>query len=161
MSTAQKESRQPKSEGGGLDGWKQDFLDKLHHAQAACARQFEDALDIAVTPVFEEMATFLRDNSFTVSTPLSESGRRSFKFELAENAYLLAIFRFTSVGEFELRCETFVPGSDPVLEKSVGRITDVNADWARKQFATGLDRFVELLGSNQRSPTDAVELIPA
>ena len=159
MSTAQRDPRQS-ANGGDLDGWKQNFLGKLHQAQTACAKQFEDALDIAVTPVFEDMATFLRDNGFTVSTPLNESGRRSYKFELAENAYLLVIFRFTSVGEFELRRETFVPGSDPVLEKDACRIADVNADWTRSQFAAGLDRFVELLGSNERTPIEAVELMP-
>lgn len=81
--------------------------------------------------------------------PLNEPGRRSFKFELAENAYLLMIFRFSGVGEFELRTETFVPGAEPVLQKAVGRLTDLTEEWAGRQFQGGLDSFVGLLGGSE------------
>lgn len=131
-----------------MDTWRRSFLDKLRDAQSQCAAQFEETLNRAVAPVFEDLAGFLRDNGFKVSNPLQEQGRRSYKAELAENAYLLMIFRFSGVGEFELRSETFVPGSEPVLEKSVGRVPDITADWAQTQFRTGLDRFVDLLSKN-------------
>jgi hypothetical protein len=129
-----------------LDSWKETFLDKLHTAQEHCANQFEKAIDRVVMPVFQDLATFLRDNGFQVSTPLKEPSRRSFKFELAENAYLLVIFRFTGVGEFELLSETFAPGAEPVMEKSLQRVADVEEAWTEQQFRTGLDRFVNLLG---------------
>lgn len=128
-----------------MDGWKRNFIDKLGKAQAQCTKKFEEALETAIGPVFEETATFLRDNGFKVSSPLHESGRRSYKFELAENAYLLLILRFTSVGEFELRSEMFVPGSEPQLKKSIGRIADIDTTWAQEQFRAGLDKFVDLL----------------
>ena len=140
-----------------MDSWKRAFLDKLQQAQSKCAQQFEDALDQSIGPVFEELSSFLRDNGFQVSTPLNERGRRSFKAELAENAYLLLIFRFVGVGAFELRSETFVPGSEPVLEKSVGRIADIDSDWAAQMFQAGLDQFVELL-AGQESAKEAKEL---
>ena len=127
--------------------WKRSFLDKLHKAQAECAKEFEDALTDAVVPVFEDLSAFLRDNGFRVSTPLNEQGRRSFKCELAENAYLLLIFRFSGVGEYELRSETFVPGAEPVLEKSAGNVADIDKDWTQRLFETGLNRFVELLAN--------------
>ncbi len=132
-----------------MDSWKRSFLDKLHDAQAQCSKQFESALDKVVTPVFDDLSTFLHDNGFKVSTPLNEEGRRSFKAELAENAYVLMIFRFSGVGEFELRSEMFVPGNEPILEKSVGRVGDLDKNWARKQFQDGLDRFVELLAGRK------------
>jgi len=128
-----------------VDSWKESFLEKLHEAQTRCAKQFEEALERAVVPAFDELSPFLRDNGFKVSTPLSEAGRRSFKCELAENAFLLMIFRFSGVGEFELRTETFVPGVEPMLDKSMGRVADVDEDWSQKQFRAGLDRFVDLL----------------
>ena len=132
-----------------MDTWKRSFLKKLHEAQSRCARQFEDTLDRAIVPVFESLASFLSDNGFRVSTPLNEQGRRSFKYELAENAYLLMIFRFSGVAEFELRSEVFVPGSEPVLEKSVGRVADIDRDWALEQFHARLDRFVTLLAGRK------------
>jgi len=128
-----------------VSNWKESFLGKLHEAQSECAKQFEDTLDRVVAPVFEEMSSFLGDNGFKISTPLSESGRRSFKFELAENAYLLMIFRFSGIAEFELRDEVFAPGTEPMLEKSVGRLADIDKEWATSQFQAGLDHFVDLL----------------
>ena len=129
-----------------MEEWKKTFVEKLHTAQEKCAQQFEKTLERAVLPVFEQMRSFLRDNDFDVSTPMSERGRRSFKFELAENAYLLVIFRFTGVDEFELRNETFVPGREPILEKFSGRVADIDRDWTENLFEAGLDRFVERLG---------------
>lgn len=143
-----------------MDQWKRSFIDKLNNAQTRCAKRFEDALEQTVVPGFEEVAGFVRDHGFKVSSPLQERGRRSFKFELAENAYLLMIFRFTSVGEFELRCETFVPACQPVLRRYVGRIADVSVEWSREQFQVGLDAFVELL-SGDGSPSAAAGASPA
>lgn len=140
-----------------MDNWKSSFLEKLHEAQSKCARQFEGALDRWIVPAFDDLSDFLRDNAFEVSTPLNEEGRRSFKAELAENAYVLLIFRFAGVGEFELRTEIFAPGVDPVMDKETGRVTDIDADWAEKRFQNGLDRFVELLGG-QQAQTPAEEL---
>jgi hypothetical protein len=138
-----------------VDKWKRSFLDKLHDAQSQCAKQFEESLNRAVTPVFDEFSSFLADNGFKVSTPLSEHGRRSFKYELSENAYLLLIFRFTGIGDYELRTEILAPGNEPVLDKSVGRVSDIDKDWARKLFQGGLDRFVDLLGGRKVSEPKA------
>ncbi len=136
------------------ESWKRTFLDKLNKAQAECANRFEQALEAQVVPAFDELTPFLRDNGFKVSSPLREQGRRSFKFELAENAYLLMIFRFCGVGEFELRCETFVPGRDPLLKKSVGRLADLDERWSHEQFQSGLDRFVGMLGGQHAEAPD-------
>jgi hypothetical protein len=133
----------------GVDAWKQSFLEKLNQAQRQCSRRFEEAMDRQVVPVFQEFTDFLNNNGFSVSTPLRESIRRSFKFELAENAYVLLIFRFFGVGELELRRETFIPGAEPILKKSVSRVADVNKDWARKRFQEGLDHLVELLAGGE------------
>jgi len=143
-----------------VDSWKRSFVTRLHEARSRCARQFEDTLERFVVPAFEDLAEFLRDNGFKTSSPLREPERRSFKFELAENAYLLMIFRFAGVGEFELRTETFVPGVEPVLEKSGGRVLDIDASWAQRQFQAGLDRFVDLLAEGT-SAEPAEQLVTA
>lgn len=132
-----------------MDDWKKTFLEKLRTAQEKCAQTFEETLERAVCPIYEQMREFLRDNDFEVSTPMREKGRRSFKFALGENAYVLFIFRFAGVDEFELRNETFVPGREPILEKFAGRVADIDREWAENLFEAGLDRFVERLGESR------------
>ena len=132
-----------------METWQKSFLDKLGKAQTQWLNGFEDTLDSMIGPVFDDMSAFVRDNGFRVTTPLSDAGRRSYKFELAENAYLLMIFKFTGVGEFELRCESFVPSSEPVLSKAMVRVADIDEEWARKQFQQALDNFVEALAGSK------------
>ena len=139
-----------------MNQWRDEFLGKLNKAQAHWNKQFEDALDSSFVPVFDDFKGFLADNGFKLSVPLSEPGRRSFKFELAENAYMLMIFRSSGVGEFELRTESFVPGSEPVLNKAVGRVADFTKDWVTERVQTALDTFVDLLSGAQR-PQPAIE----
>lgn len=138
-----------------MNQWKSNFVERLNKAQKQCARKFESAVDEHITPAFEELGGFLRDNGFQCSSPLNEPGRRSFKFELAENAYLLMILRFSGVGQFDIRSEIFVPGSDPVLRKAVGRIADVDADWCERLLQEGLDSFVNMLAGESAAPADA------
>jgi hypothetical protein len=142
-----------------VDSWKNNFLDKLREAQSQCAKQFETTLDSFIAPVFDDISGFLRDNGFQVSNPLNENGRRSFKAELAENAYVLMIFRFAGVGEFELRTEIFAPGVDPTLERETGRLADIDSEWAEKTFQNSLDRFVDLLsGQKAEEPKEEMAL---
>ncbi len=128
-----------------MDRWQNSFLDKLNQAQSKWVTSFEDALNRSVTPAFKRVSTFVSDNGFRVTTPLKEDGRRSYKFELAENAYLLLIFRFGGIGELEVRTESFVPGREPSLNRSPVRLVDVDEEWATKQFQQSLDMFVDLL----------------
>jgi hypothetical protein len=139
--------------------WQRSFLDRLNKVQTQWQRQFDEALDRTIVPVFEDAATFARDNGFRVATPLQEDGRRSFKFELSENAYVLLIFRYTGVGEFEARTECFVPGADPSLTKAVMRILDLDDEWARKHFQTALDNLVDLLAGSRFHKTERSEAL--
>jgi hypothetical protein len=136
-----------------MDQWKDTFLSKLTKAQSHWQQRFEQALDEAFVPAFNEHKAFLGDNGFLLSMPLHEPSRRSFKFELAENAYLLMIFRAGAVGEFELRSESFVPGNEPVLRRVVARVADFDQAWATEQLRVALDAFVELLaGAREAVP---------
>src|SRR5262245_16911102 len=142
-----------------MDAWKKQFMDKLGKAQQTCAQRFEDALDKVVKPAFDDLALFLRDNGFKVSQPLVEKGRRSFKFELAENAYLLVLVRFGGLGELELRSEAFTPGAKPIMRRFVGGLNEVNAAWAEKQFRAALDQFIDLLSGKPSQPEGMLDEI--
>ena len=130
-----------------MEQWKKSFVGKLKQAQTRCASRFDEVMSDAVQPAFEQLSEFLQNNGFRTSTPLSEPTRRSFKFELAENAYVLAMYRFSGVSEFELRCETFVPGGEPVLEHSTGSISELGREFATERFQESLDAFIGALDS--------------
>ena len=128
-----------------MDNWKQTFLDKLTQAQSQWISRFDEALNTHFVPIFEEYRQFLADNGFRLSVPMREPGRRSFKFELSENAYLLMILRAMGVGELELRCESFVPGCDPAHSRSVGLVSQVTQEWVTERVRGALETFVDLL----------------
>ncbi|MCA9243800.1 MAG: hypothetical protein KDA32_07610 [Phycisphaerales bacterium] len=143
-----------------MDRWQNNFLEKLNQAQSKWVTSFEETLNRAVTPAFKRVSTFVSDNGFRVTSPLKEDGRRSFKFELAENAYLLLIFRFGGIGELEVRTESFVPGREPSLNRSPVRLVDVDEEWATRQFQQSLDIFVDLLaGAKAADAANAEELL--
>jgi hypothetical protein len=139
-----------------MDDWKRGFSERLRNVQSRWVKQFEDTLDNDFVPAFDDLAGFLRNHGFTASMPLREEGRRSFKFELAENAYLLLIVRAIGIGDFELRTESFAPGCEPRLNKATERVADVNAEWARRRFQQTLDEFVEHLSGAQVPAEEAL-----
>lgn len=137
--------------------WKQSFVEKLNKVQSQWTQKFAEVMDGVVSDAFEEVKRFVQDNGFTASMPLREDARRSYKFELAENAYLLMIFRSASVGEFEMRCESFVPGRDPKMTKLRCRLADVDDAWAHDQFQSALDGFVSQLADDRGAAAPADE----
>ncbi len=128
-----------------MDAWKRSFSEKLAQAQSRWATRLDEALDAAATPVFGELQEFLTNNGITPATPLREKGRRSYKFELAEDAYVLLLFRGRGVGEFELTRETFVLGQRPQVRKTTERLTVLTPEWVQQEFQAALDDFVDLL----------------
>ena len=137
-----------------MEDWKRSFADKLKNVQSHWVKQFATMLDEHIAPAFDEMVRFVKHHGFTTSTPMHEEDRRSFKFELAENAYLLMIFRASGIGEFELRSEAFAPGQEPVFTKTMERVVDVDQAWAEKQFQESLDSFVDRLGGTVEAPEE-------
>ncbi len=129
--------------------WKKNFSDKIKQVHSQWAQQFETVIDEHISPVFDEFSEFVSSHDFKTSTPMQEPGRRSFKFEIAENAYLLMIFRTQGVGEFQLGVEVFAPGVEPQSAKQTERLSDVTKAWAREQFQDALDAFVTKLGAQQ------------
>jgi hypothetical protein len=150
-----------------MDEWRRNFVQKLGKAQSQWVKRFEDALTDSIVPVFDDFGSFVCNHGFRVSTPLREPGRRSFKFELAENAYLLLIFRSVNIGEFEMCSESFVPGREPLRDKSTVRIADADRKWSERHFRAALDSFVDALNARTDAtptatgPAAARELEPA
>ena len=141
----------------GMDAWKQSFVSKLDDARSHWSQRFDNLLESVVNPAFDEFGEFLQNHEFSSSQPMNEPGRRSFKFELSENTYVLRMFRSTGLGSFEVRSECLVPGHDPQNGKSNYRVSDLDDDWARGQFQAALDVFAELLAGSQEQSREESE----
>ncbi len=137
-----------------MNDWKRSFVGKLNKAQGQWVSRFEEALDKFLLPVFDDHEEFLSNNGFRLARPLREPGHRSFKFELAENAYLLMTFRATGVGEFELRCEGLAPGSAPGLCAATFRVADLDENWATEHLHGALDAFADVLAGDTVKATE-------
>lgn len=142
-----------------MNDWKKSFAEKLGRVRSRWATQMDQALENSVVPVFNGLAEFLRENGFRVAVPLRETGRRSFKFELAEDAYLLMVFEARGVGEFELTRESFVLGSDPKIQKSTERVANLDPEWTQQEFQSALDSFVEMLGGSQAPAQEELAVV--
>ncbi len=142
-----------------MEAWKRTFSEKLGQAQARWAARLDEALDAAVTPVIDELHEFLTNSGIAVSQPLHEPGRRSYKFELAEDAYVLLLFRGRGVGEFEFTRETFALGQRPKVRTTTERISSISPSWAQQELQAALDEFVNgLIEYEARVPTAAVAM---
>lgn len=142
-----RERATPPQEEPIVQDWKRNFVERLDEARQGWVNQFDDVLDKQIGSVFQDLAGFVGNHGFKVSTPMQERGRRSFKFELAENAYVLLIFRSTGIGEFEVRLECFAPAAEPILEKSIERLSDADRAWAENRFQNALDLFIRKLSA--------------
>lgn len=140
-----------------MDDWQKSFTEKLSRVQSRWVTQFDEALDAAVVPVFNGLADFLRHNGIATRVPLRESGRRSLKFELAEDAYLLMIFRATGFGEFELSCESFAPDGRSDASRVTERVSHLNDQWIRRVIQGALDAFVDLLAGTEEQGEEKAE----
>ena len=141
------------------DDWKRSFIEKLDKVRENWVEQFEEALQDSVVPAFDDLAEFLRDHGFRMSAPARDGDRRSFKFELTEETYLLMIFRFAGAGSFELRSESRVSNAEPASECVVARLADLNQACARKFFQTALDTFVNSLCGKSAQPAEELAAV--
>ena len=56
-----------------MDGWKQNFSDKLKRVQSHWVNQFESMLNNEVVPPFDDVSSFVRNHGFSTSVPVAAS----------------------------------------------------------------------------------------
>ena len=126
----------------GSNQWRQTFANRLDGLRSQWVDDFKRRLDSEVEPAFDELAGFVREHGFQTSSPLNQPERRSFKFELNENAFVLLTLSHESMGDVSLRCEYFAPGAQPGDLVHRAPLQDVDRDWATSRFQEALDAFV-------------------
>ncbi len=126
--------------------WQQSFAKRLGGLREEWNRAFTEVVDEEIVPAFRQMESFLTNNGFSISTPRSEGGVRSFKFALGEDVYTIVSFRLRGPLELEASDEVFAGGTkDANARRESVPIRSVDAGWAQRQFQAALDRFVAAL----------------
>ena len=97
----------------GNNQWRDGFVHKLDGLRSRWVGDFKSRVSSEVVPAFDEISSFVAEHGFRASSPVVQPDRQSFKFEMAENAFVLLTLSHESIGDVLLRCEYFAPGAQP------------------------------------------------
>jgi len=132
--------------------WKEGFADKVESLRDKWRQQFDVLASEMLEPVFNDLAEFVQQWDFQGTAPQTQSAVRTFKFALAENAYVLVFFRSKSMDGVQWLYECAVPGEGTVKSRvSDAHVTEVTTEWASECFQTALDDFVAKLNEAECS----------
>ena len=144
-----------------MNQWKEQFTQKFGVVRDASRKRFDQLSVETITPLFEEFRDFTRSLGFQPEAPVSSEGVRSFKFGLAENAYMLLTFRLDGWRHCVATADFFVstgPKPEPINAKV--ELGEANAAWVKARFQEPLDRFTDaFVGSMAGSSEFEPELI--
>ncbi len=130
-----------------MNDWEKEFsrrMESLREQSTDCLERF---LQADLQNAFGTFGNFLSQWRFQNSTPQTQPGRRSFKFALTEEAYVLVTFRLEGIDTLECEWEYGIP--------AVGRVTGARAfcslrkvdrQWGETCFQKALDGLLAKLG---------------
>lgn len=145
-----------------MSKWQNSFARSMDNVRVHWVKRFDESVSQRVGPAFEEISAFVSKHGFRPSTPMKQGDRRSYKFELNENAYALLTFRHEGLDDMHMSCEYFVPGGDPGTYETRVSCADVTREWAGAQFQEALDSLVSALSATLSQQKDAeLDLVTA
>jgi hypothetical protein len=130
-----------------MNDWERDFsrrMESLRELSTDCLERFMQA---DLQTAFGNFSNFLSQWKFQTSTPQTQPGRRSFKFALTEDAYVLVTFRLEGIDALECEWEYGVP----VVGRVAGvrcscSLRKVDRQWGESCFQKALDGLLVKLG---------------
>jgi len=130
-----------------MTDWEKEFAKKmelLHEQSTTCLEQF---LQEDLQNAFDAMSAFLAQWKFHTSTPQTQAGRRSFKFGLTEDAYVIVTFRLEGVDLLECETEYGLPAVGRVNgTRSTSSLRKADQQWGESCFQKALDGLLVKLG---------------
>lgn len=126
-----------------MNQWQEQFAEQMEALCAQTSGCFGRFAQEVLEPAFEQMTDFLKSWRFQTSVPLTESGRRCFRFALTEEGYLLVLFRVEGVDTLHCEYEFWIPGTGRADQ--VSRTTSLRAaepQWVESCFQAALSSFV-------------------
>ena len=142
-----------------MNKWQQGFATKIEGLREQWCRQFDVLATETLEPVFSEFGEFVRQWDFQASAPQTQSAVRTFKFALAEDAYVLVFFRSKGLDAVQWLYEYVVPGQGTGKSRVSETVApDVSRGWAEDCFQTALEDFgAKLAGAERaREPAEPV-----
>jgi len=129
-----------------MSGWREEFVERIAVVRRGVLDLFERFAGETLTAVFEEIRSFTADHGLRGSAPVSKAGLRTFKFSVADNAYVLITFRPRGLDRIEVFSEFTVPNRpkvSPLYDST--ELIEAGQAWAQRSFEQSLDRFAEVM----------------
>ena len=129
-----------------MSGWREEFVERIAVVRQGVLDLFEHFAGETLTPVFDELRSFTADHGLRGSAPVSKADFRTFKFSVAENAYVLITFRPRGLDRIEVFSEFTVPHRpkvSPLYDST--ELIEAGRVWAQRSFEQALDRFAEVM----------------
>ena len=146
-----------------MNEWQQSFAGKIEALRETWAQRFDTMAKETLEPTFEEFTEFVQQWNIQSNIPRAQNSMRSFKFILAEDAYVLIFFRGKGVDAVECQYGCAIPGQGTSEgPRSDTMVCNVDRKWAENCFKTALDAFVTKLTESEQtkiSTTAATENI--
>lgn len=127
-----------------MNDWRKRFAEKMEFVREVALARFDEFASKTLGPLYEEFSAFTGEHGVKAANPLANGEARTYRFSVAENAYVLLTFRSAGVERCELLSEFSVPNREkPAPVKSSVNLLDADDVWARRAFEESLERFAE------------------
>ena len=123
-----------------MNDWERDFSKRMESLREQSTDCLERFLEADLQAAFEGLSSFLSQWKFQTSTPQTQPGRRSFKFALTEDAYVLVAFRLEGIDSIECEWEYGLPVVGRVAGlRCSSSLRKVDRQWGESCFQKALD----------------------
>jgi hypothetical protein len=135
-----------------MNGWEKEFSKKMESLRDQSSKCLDRFMEESLEGAFGAVSAFLSQWNFQASMPQTQPGRRSFKFAMTEDAYVLIFFRLDGLDTLECESEYWIPGHG----RNSGYCANIslrNADreWGESCFHKALDGFIARFGEAEQS----------
>jgi hypothetical protein len=130
-----------------MNDWEKEFTKKMESLHEQSKTSLERFLQEDLQVGFDALSNFLGQWKFQSSTPQVQPGRRSFKFGLTEDAYVIVTFRLEGLDTLECETEYGMPGVGRLAgTRSASSLRKVDRQWGESCFQKALDGLLGKLG---------------
>jgi hypothetical protein len=126
-----------------MNHWQEQFAQQMDALCAQSSSWFDRFSDDVIVPSLETLTGFLDRWHYEITTPACDEARRTFRFALTEDGYLLVWFRMEGFDTLECEYEYSLPGVGRVKGvRTTGSLRAADADWVESCFQMALNAFV-------------------
>ncbi len=130
-----------------MNDWEREFSRKMESLRELSTDSLERFMQADLQTAFEGVTNFLSQWKFQTSTPQTQPGRRSFKFALTEDAYVLVTFRLEGIDSLECEWEYGIPVVGRIAGlRCSSSLRKVDRQWGDSCLQKALDGFLTKLG---------------